>query len=171
MTKAQPTKLALMIALLSANVLAYAAADAEQPTVQTAEQNSDEQKRDEQKVHTLAPIIIVGSAAKDGEALLEQPLSTSVIDQEQLKESGADKLDNALFYEAGVLAQPYGADNKSQWFKIRGFDASQTLDGTALAPNGFFVWEPEVYGLERIEMVKGASSFNYGASETGGNVN
>lgn len=124
-----------------------------------------------EKTQTLATITIVGSAAKSGEELTKQPLSSSIIDEQQLKESGADKLDNALFYEAGILAQPYGKDNKSQWFKIRGFDASQTLDGTALAPNGFFVWEPEIYGLERIEIVKGASSFNYGSSQTGGNAN
>ena len=124
-----------------------------------------------EKTQTLATITIVGSAAKSGEELTQQPLSSSIIDEEQLKESGADKLDNALFYEAGILAQPYGKDNKSQWFKIRGFEASQTLDGTALAPNGFFVWEPEIYGLERIEIIKGASSFNYGSSQTGGNVN
>ncbi|MCH7389506.1 TonB-dependent siderophore receptor [Acinetobacter dispersus] len=123
------------------------------------------------ETQTLPTIVIVGSAAKDGGELLKQPLSTSIIGEQQLKDSGADKLDNALFYEAGILAQPYGKDNKSQWFKIRGFDASQTLDGTALAPNGFFVWEPEIYGLERLEIVKGASSFNYGASEPGGNVN
>lgn len=124
-----------------------------------------------EKTQTLATITIVGSAAKSGEELTKQPLSSRIIDERQLKESGADKLDNALFYEAGILAQPYGKDNKSQWFKIRGFDASQTLDGTALAPNGFFVWEPEIYGLERIEIVKGASSFNYGSSQTGGNAN
>ncbi|KAF1027408.1 MAG: Ferrichrome outer membrane transporter/phage receptor [Acinetobacter bereziniae] len=120
---------------------------------------------------SLPTIVVVGSASKSGSELLKQPLSSSIIDEQQLKDSGADKLDNALFYEAGILAQPYGKDNKFQWFKIRGFDASQTLDGTALAPNGFFVWEPEIYCLERLEIVKGANSFNYGASQTGGNVN
>lgn len=117
------------------------------------------------------PTIVVGAAQKTGDDLLEQPFSASVITDTQMKQDGAKKLDGALVYEAGVLAQSYGLDNKSQWFKIRGFDASQTLDGTTLAPNGFFVWEPEIYGLESLEIVKGSSSFNYGATGSGGNVN
>mgnify|MGYP003608534014 CR=1 FL=1 len=119
----------------------------------------------------LETIVIVGSAEKAGGSLLAQPLSASIITEENIKDSGAKKLDEVLSYEAGILAQPFGLDNKSQWFKIRGFDASQTLDGTPMAPNGFFVWEPELYGLERLEIVKGASSFNYGSAQTGGNVN
>lgn len=122
-------------------------------------------------VQTLATIVVVGSSEKAGGDLLKQPLSASVITERQLQDSGAKKLDEALFYEAGVLAQPYGQDNKSQWFKVRGFDAGVTVDGTPTAANGFFVWEPETYGLERVEIVKGASSFNYGASPSGGNVN
>lgn len=129
---------------------------------QTNNENSD--------VYQL-PSIVVGASEKTGGDFLRQPQSTSVISEKNIKDDGAAKLDAALFYEAGILSQPQGLDNKSQWFKIRGFDASQTLDGTALAPNGFFVWEPEIYGLERLEIAKGSTSFNYGATKSGGNVN
>ncbi|WP_244939651.1 TonB-dependent siderophore receptor [Acinetobacter guerrae] len=141
-------------------------------TVLHAEENTKKADAPEpQDTKVLSTIVLVGSSEKAGGDLVKQPLSASVIGEQQIKDDAATKLDGALFYEAGVLAQPYGLDNKSQWFKIRGFDASQTVDGAPVAPNGFFVWEPEIYGLEKLEIVKGANSFNYGASQTGGNVN
>lgn len=129
--------------------------------------NSSEPKENTPVLST----IVVGASQKAGGDLLKQPLSASVITEQQIKDDAAKKLDAALFYEAGILSQSQGLDNKSQWFKVRGFEASQTLDGTALAPNGFFVWEPEIYGLERLEIIKGSNSFNYGATKSGGNVN
>ncbi|MDD0802287.1 MULTISPECIES: TonB-dependent siderophore receptor [Acinetobacter] len=166
MVKLKP--LVLMMACVSGYSISHAAevsvrAGSELPKNSVSEQSND--------VQTLETIVVVGSSEKAGGDLVKQPLSTSIITEQQIKDSGVNKLDAALGYEAGILAQPFGSDNKSQWFKVRGFDASQTLDGTPLAPNGFFVWEPEIYGLEALEIVKGANSFNYGSSQTGGNVN
>ena len=153
-------------------VLAFSIFISQLAIAETATATTEKQVvKDDSSLQALATIVVVGSSDKAGGDFVKQPLSASVITAQQIADSGVHKLDAALAYEAGVLAQPFGSDNKSQWFKIRGFDASQTLDGTALAPNGFFVWEPEIYGLERLEIVKGANSFNYGASQSGGNVN
>jgi len=121
---------------------------------------------------TLSTITVVGSADKTGNNFKSEAQSVSIIDEQSIKEAGANKkLDDLLLYEAGVVSQQFGADNKTNWFKVRGFDANTTLDGTTVTRNSFFVWEQEIYGLERVEVLKGANSFNYGATDAGGTVN
>src|SRR5690606_2509262 len=121
---------------------------------------------------TLAPVSVVGSADKSGNNFASEAQSVSIIDEQTIRDTGPNKtLDDLLLYEAGVVSQQFGADNKTNWFKIRGFDANTTLDGTAVTRNSFFVWEQEIYGLERVEVLKGANSFNYGATDAGGTVN
>ncbi len=156
--------LILMMACVSATEMMHA------ETIDHTSLDDNGMTTDTHPVPVLSTIV-VGASQKAGGDLLKQPLSASIITEQHIKDDAAKKLDSALFYEAGILSQPQGLDNKSQWFKVRGFDASQTLDGTALAPNGFFVWEPEIYGLERLEIIKGSNSFNYGATKSGGNVN
>lgn len=125
-----------------------------------------------EEVITLSPVSVVGSADKTGENFKSEAQSVSIINEQAIKEAGANKkLDDLLFYEAGVLSQQFGSDNKTNWFKIRGFDANTTLDGTTVTRNSFFVWEQEIYGLERVEVLKGSNSFNYGATDAGGTVN
>ncbi|KGQ70844.1 hypothetical protein OA57_03835 [Chelonobacter oris] len=119
----------------------------------------------------LDVIDVVGSVAKIGTLSYDQPQSSVVVSAQQIAESGAKKIDQALNYQAGIQGASFGNDNKSEWFKIRGFDASTTLDGTQTSPNGFFVWLPEIYGVENIEVVKGANSLLYGASQAGGVIN
>lgn len=124
-----------------------------------------------EETEQLNEIEVVGSVAKAGKVDYMTPKSVDVIGEQQIADENAQKVDQALRYQAGIVTEPYGGDNDTDWFKIRGFDASMTLDGTALGKNGFFVWLPNTYGLESIEVVKGADSFTYGAMETGGIVN
>lgn len=120
----------------------------------------------------LEEVTVVGSADKAGDNFKSSAQSVSIINEQAIKSVGANrKLDDLLGYEAGILSQQFGADNKSNWFKVRGFDANTTLDGTSISNNGFFVWEQEIYGLEKVEVLKGANSFNYGATDAGGTVN
>lgn len=124
-----------------------------------------------EELEQLDEISVVGSVAKAGKVEYMTPKSVEIISEQQIADENAQKVDQALRYQAGIVTEPYGGDNDTDWFKIRGFDASMTLDGTALGKNGFFVWLPNTYGLESIEVVKGADSFTYGAAETGGLVN
>lgn len=123
------------------------------------------------EVAVLDEVTVVGSLSKTGKVEYMSPKSASVLSSEKLAEQGSSRLDSALRYEAGVLSQPYGADNDANWFKIRGFDASVSLDGNSLMPVSYFTWLPSIYGLEAVEVVKGADSLTYGAAETGGLVN
>ena len=119
----------------------------------------------------LDTVTVIGTV--DGLQSLDfyAPNSSAVIQRDAIDAQGARKLDQALQYQAGIVSEPFGADNKVEWFKIRGFDASMALDGTPTTPNGYFVWKPELFGVESVEVVKGANSLVFGAVNTGGVVN
>ncbi|HYD67974.1 TonB-dependent siderophore receptor [Azospirillum sp.] len=102
------------------------------------------------------------------------PQSVSVIGREEMDDRGAQKADEVLRYTAGVYAQPFGPDADTNWLFIRGFQATQTgvyQDGLQLYGFGFGGMFVDSFGLERIEVLRGASSVLYGGSNPGGLVN
>ncbi|MGO2509743.1 MAG: TonB-dependent siderophore receptor [Vibrio hibernica] len=120
---------------------------------------------------SIDTITVSASALKVETPLAETPRSVSVINEEQLSVQQPTKLDEALRYQAGVMTQPYGSDNDTDWFKVRGFDAATYLDGNLLASNGYYVWTLEPFGLEQIEILKGPSAILYGEAPPGGVIN
>lgn len=124
-----------------------------------------------QAVSELDAVKVVGSVDDLQSLDFYAPNSSAVISAKDIEAQGSRKLDEALQYQAGILSEPFGADNKVEWFKIRGFDASVSLDGTPTTPNGYFVWKPEIFGVESAEVLKGPNSMVFGASDTGGVVN
>ncbi|WP_429133744.1 TonB-dependent siderophore receptor [Ensifer sp. 4252] len=112
------------------------------------------------------------TATKTGTPLLETPQSISVITADQMKAQGVETLGQALGYSAGVSGEPYGADARFDAPRIRGFDGrqSQFLNGlrqmrTAGAPPF------EIYGLERVEVLRGPASVMFGQGNPGGIIN
>ncbi|MBJ7222700.1 MULTISPECIES: TonB-dependent siderophore receptor [unclassified Brenneria] len=105
--------------------------------------------------------------------LSETPRAVSVVTEQQIQERGAQKIDQALRYSTGILATPYGPDNKAEWVTIRGFsDQSRFQNGLAtLNEDGFYGQQIEPFGVERIEVLKGPASVLYGQNPPGGLVN
>ncbi|WP_207459682.1 TonB-dependent siderophore receptor [Azospirillum sp. SYSU D00513] len=104
----------------------------------------------------------------------EIPQSVSVIGRDEMDDRGAQKVDEALRYTAGVFAQPFGSDKDTNWIYIRGFQATQTgvyQDGLQLYGFGFGGTFTDSYTLERVEVLRGAASVLYGGSNPGGLVN
>ncbi len=116
-----------------------------------------------------------GTGAKAATPVSEIPQSVSVIGREELDDRGVvTKIDEALRYTAGVSTEPFGSDPDTDWFYIRGFDATQTgvfLDGLNLFSYGFGGFQTDAYMLERVEVLKGPASVLYGGSSPGGIVN
>ncbi|GLK83137.1 TonB-dependent siderophore receptor [Ancylobacter defluvii] len=107
--------------------------------------------------------------------ITEIPQSVSVIGRDEIDDRKALKVDEALRYTAGVHSSPYGGpDPDTDWFYIRGFNATQTgifLDSLSLYSYGFGGFQVDPFMLERIEVLKGPASVLYGGSSPGGLVN
>lgn len=113
------------------------------------------------------------TAMKLAVPISETPRAVSVVTEKQIEERGAQKIDQALRYSSGILATPYGPDNKAEWVTIRGFsDQSRFQNGLAtLNEDGFYGQQIEPFGVERIEVLKGPASVLYGQNPPGGLVN
>lgn len=120
---------------------------------------------------TLSTVTVIGTVDTLQSLDFWSPNSSTVLQRDSIEAQGARKLDQALQYQAGIVSEPFGGDNKVDWFKIRGFDASVALDGTPTTPVGFFVLKPELFGVEAIEVVKGSNSLVFGPTNAGGVVN
>ncbi|MGY2574116.1 TonB-dependent siderophore receptor [Vibrio sp. C8] len=125
-------------------------------------------QKDSQAVET---IVVTASALKVDTPAQETPKSVSVVTEQDLVNRAPQKLDEALRYTSGVASQPYGADNDTDWIKVRGFDAATYLDGSRLFKNSYYTWLLEPYGLEKVEVLKGPASILYGEAPPGGVVN
>ncbi|CDG82367.1 TonB-dependent siderophore receptor [Janthinobacterium agaricidamnosum] len=108
--------------------------------------------------------------------LNEVAQSISVVTADQIQDTGARTLQDALGYTPGVSAEQgsYGALS-TESFMIRGFEVQPfsggiLRDGMKYQPN-VYNGAQEPYGLERIEVLKGASSLLYGTGAPGGVIN
>ena len=125
----------------------------------------------QEEPQSLGELVVSSTALKVEAPLVETPRPASVVNQEELEERNVQSLDETFRYRAGVLSGHYGADNDTDWFKIRGFDQSTYQDGLRIYRTGFYQWLPEPFGLERVELLKGPASILYGEAPPGGVIN
>ncbi|WP_233125115.1 MULTISPECIES: TonB-dependent siderophore receptor [Agrobacterium] len=112
------------------------------------------------------------TASKTGTPILETQQSISVVTRDQIEAQAAQTLGEALNYSAGVVGQPFGSDPRFDSPIVRGFDGRQLqylnslkLMRTAGAPT------VEIYGLERVDVLRGPASVMYGQGNPGGIIN
>jgi len=115
------------------------------------------------------------SATKTDTPILETPQSISVVTREEMDSRKTDTLADALEYTAGFGAQPNGFSRVADDFTLRGFNVGAGTggilrDGMKLQ-SSIYDGTIEPYGLERVEVVKGAASVLYGQLSPGGLVN
>lgn len=116
-------------------------------------------------------IQVIASALKVTTPMAEIPQSVSVVTERDLEFRKVGKLDETFRYSAGVLSAPFGADNDTDWIRVRGFEAATYLDASRLFQDGFYTWLLEPYGLESVELLKGPASILYGEAPPGGVTN
>ncbi|TCJ98570.1 iron complex outermembrane receptor protein [Volucribacter psittacicida] len=129
-----------------------------------AEENSSQ-------AELLEAIEVVGTLNKLDAQPFNQAKSATVISQQTLQEEGVVKADELGRYQAGFVNQTYGSDTNTNWFNIRGAKVSQSLDGSPMLEQGFFTPQIDLFGLEAVEVVKGADSMAYGKALSGGLIN
>ncbi|MGK6318320.1 TonB-dependent siderophore receptor [Sphingomonas sp. DT-204] len=115
------------------------------------------------------------SVGKSDSLLIETPQSVSVVEGEFLEAINAKTLSEGLTYTPGFVAQPSGFSRTADDITIRGFNATGTTggmlrDGLKLM-GAVYGGGQEPYGLERIEVLRGAASVLYGQMAPGGVIN
>lgn len=129
----------------------------------------------------LDPLTVTGDAGTNGYAppetttgalktdtpLIETPQAVSVVTEEIIKDQGTPKLEEVLRNVAGVSPGGYYSD--WDYYRIRGFDSSFNTFFDGL--RGDYGMNAEVFGLERVEVIKGPASTLYGQAPLGGLVN
>ena len=97
------------------------------------------------------------TATKTDTPLMETPQSITVITRDRMELRGAQSVQQAVGYTAGVTAAAFGVDNRGDSVKIRGADSTQYLDGLLNSVGFYNNTRPDPYALERIEVLKGPS--------------
>ncbi|SPJ24081.1 TonB-dependent siderophore receptor [Palleronia abyssalis] len=102
--------------------------------------------------------------------ILDIPATVSVVTSAEIEQRNAESIEEVLSYTAGVVTDSYGADDRFDYFSIRGFNAYTYRDGLTLGANFGGIRE-EPFAFERVEVFKGANSTLFGVSDPGGSVN
>tara|TARA_R110000868_G_scaffold221493_5_gene473184 strand:+ start:1112 stop:3217 length:2106 start_codon:yes stop_codon:yes gene_type:complete len=113
------------------------------------------------------------AAGKTDTPLLEQQGSVSVVTGDQFRDQGAQNLSEVLGYSAGVVAETYGNDPRYNSVVVRGYDLQneQYLNGLRLQRSSrpdYGAPSQDLYGLERVELLRGPASVLYGAGSPAG---
>lgn len=116
------------------------------------------------------------AGTKTDTPILETPQSISVITSDQMQTRGVRTVNEALQYTPGVYTQIGGFDPRYDSFKIRGFNSQgfgTFRDGLKeLGSADYFGhFRNEIYGMERIDVIRGPSSVLYGQTAPGGLIN
>lgn len=138
------------------------------------------------EVYRLSPVLVDSRARGDDDAasvvareisvggkvatsIQDTPASVSVVTQREIEIRDADTIEEVLSYTPGIVTDYYGSDDRNDYFQVRGFQASTYRDGLTLGTMRGVREEP--YAFERVEILKGANSTLFGASEPGGSIN
>jgi iron complex outermembrane receptor protein len=110
------------------------------------------------------------AGTKTDTPLLETPQAISTITRDRIEAQAPVDSAAALRYSAGVLPEPFGNDIRYGWPRVRGFNLqnSQFLDGLRLPSGTYATPQVELWGMERMEVLRGPSSVLYGQIPPGG---
>ncbi|MCS4244079.1 iron complex outermembrane receptor protein [Rhizobium sp. BIGb0125] len=115
------------------------------------------------------------SANKTDTPLIETPQSVTVVTADQISTQKATSVAETLSYTPGVTTQSGAFTRMVDDFIIRGFNVANGNTGTLRDGMKFqsnvYDGGQEPYGLERVEVLRGASSVLYGQLAPGGIVN
>lgn len=112
------------------------------------------------------------SATKTDTPLRETPQAVTVVTRDQMVDQGAQNVQDALNYAAGVRSDAYGLDSRSDSVRVRGSYPDEYLDGLRQLFNWYTsTTRVDPYTLERIEVLRGPAAMLYGQGSTAGVVN
>lgn len=111
----------------------------------------------------------VSSTTGIDESILKSTQSVTVVGQQEIETIGANDIIRALDYSAGINND--ATDKTTESYVVRGFrNLVAYRDGKRLQ-NNIFDGQQEIYGVERIEAVRGPNSLLNGSLPPGGVIN
>lgn len=140
----------------------------EKKTLDTVIVTAESEADDGAKGALIAQEATVG---KSDVPIVDQPRSVSVITAQRMDDMGVDSVQDALLYTSGVYGGTYGDDTRGDWSVIRGSDPVTFIDGLQSTFGYYNNARPNAYAVERVEILKGPASVEYGQGTVGGIVN
>lgn len=116
----------------------------------------------------VADRILSGSGLPND--VMDSSATISVVTSAEIERRGAKTTEQILQYTPGVTTDFYGRDDRYDYFKIRGYDATTYRDGLLIGV-AFGGIREEPYAFDRVEVLKGANSTAFGLGDPGGAVN
>lgn len=119
---------------------------------------------------------IVVTATRSEKKQIDSPIRTEIISEQELEKTNALTLKNALENIPGILLREIHGKSGYE-ISLQGLTSDQVLiliDGLPLAASTGSSVDLDQYlvaGIERIEIIKGAASAQYGSSAMGGVIN
>lgn len=120
--------------------------------------------------------IIVVTATRSEKKLIDSPIRTEVISEQELKKTNALTLKDALENVPGILLREIHGKSGYE-ISLQGLSSDQVLiliDGLPLAASTNSTVDLDQYlvaGIDHIEVIKGAASAQYGSAAMGGVIN
>ncbi|MGX2949812.1 TonB-dependent siderophore receptor [Ursidibacter sp. B-7004-1] len=115
--------------------------------------------------------VVGGSMYRMGDVPVHQAKSAVALNRADLDKQDVRKADELGRYQAGFINQAFGNDTNTNWFRVRGAEVSQAVDGLPTFSYGFFTPYVDTFGLEAVEITKGADAMTFGAAQSGGLIN
>ncbi|RVT97802.1 TonB-dependent siderophore receptor [Rhodovarius crocodyli] len=110
------------------------------------------------------------SGTKTDTPLILTPQNITVVTRQQMDLLNTRNLGEVLSYTAG--GQGILSDFRGEYGTVRGFTPDTYLDGLRLpVPVTAHSWRVEPWGMERVELLRGANSGLYGQGNLGGIIN
>lgn len=125
-------------------------------------------------LHLLDTIVVTGTRSE--KKLIDSPIRTEIISEDELKRTNAITLKDALENIPGILLREIHGKSGYE-ISLQGLSSDQVLiliDGLPLAASTSSTVDLDQYligGIEHIEVIKGAASAQYGSSAMGGVIN
>jgi iron complex outermembrane receptor protein len=99
-----------------------------------------------------------------------------VVTRDEMDARAANSVLEVLRYMPGANTETHGVDPRGyDYFNLRGFinaqNTSDFLNGLRQVGAGFGTFRTEPYGLERVEVLRGAGSVMFGQGDPGGTIN
>jgi len=156
--------------LVSTAIFALASASSVAAQDQSAQTGDPDDDADQQTIIVTGRLTDFG-ATKSDTPIVETARSISIETEQDFEEKGAQSLDDALTYSAGVTAEPFGFSTRGDFAQVRGLDAPEYRDNLQYLFGFYNTTRQDIYTLEQVEVLKGPSSVLYGAGSPGGIIN